>query len=165
MRNTSRKRRLAGAAVTLLVLGVVGLVYAQWVASGNGQGYATAGEAISLSTVNVSANVSTSAGLLYPGSNGDVLVQVHNPNPYPVKVTEIGTGTGEVTGVGGTGSCSVTGVSLNSPQAVSIAAPAEGDSGEEVLANAVHMSNSSDDGCQGATFTIPVELIGVSNAP
>lgn len=165
MRNMSRKHGLATATITLLMLGVVGFVYAQWIASGSGEGYAKAGKATKLITNDVSASVSTTAGLLYPGTDGDVLVQIHNPNPYPVKVTKISTGAGGVTGAGGTGACSTTGVSLNSPQAVSIAVPAEGDSAKEVLSNAAHMSNSSDDGCQGATFTIPVELIGVSSAP
>jgi hypothetical protein len=161
----SRKRRIVPVAIALLVLGAAGLVYAQWIASGSGMGYAKAGKATSLSSIDVSASVSTSAGLLYPGTNGNVLVEVHNPNPFPVTVTKISTGAGAVTGAGGTGSCSTTGVSLNSPQAVSIEAPAEGNSAKEVLTNAVHMSNSSDDGCQGATFAIPVELTGVSSAP
>jgi hypothetical protein len=165
VRSRSLKRGLVTGAVALLVLGAVGLVYAQWIASGNGHGYAKAGEATSLSTIDVSAEVSTSAGLLYPGGEGDVLVQVHNPNPYPVTVTEVRTGAGGVTAAGGTGVCETTGVSLNSPQAVSIEAPAEGDSAEVTIAGAVQMSNASEDGCQGATFTIPVELIGVSSAP
>lgn len=165
MRNTSKVRRLVGIAVALLMLGIAGLVYAQWVASGSGQGYARAGKATNLSTVDVSANVSATTGLLYPGANGDVRVQIHNPNPYPVKVTEISSGAGAVTASGGTGTCTVTGVSLNSPQAVAIEVPAEGDSAEEVLSGAAHMSNSSEDGCQDATFTIPVALTGVSNAP
>lgn len=165
MRNISKKRSLVTVTVVLVVLGAVGLVYAQWLASGNGQGFAKAGKAASLSTLDVSARVSTSSGVLYPGASGDVLIQVHNPNPYPVTVTKVSTGTGAVTASGGTGTCTTSGVSLNSPQSVSIEVPAEGDSAEEVLAGAAQMSNSSDDGCQGATFTIPVELTGVSSAP
>jgi hypothetical protein len=33
------------------------------------------------------------------------------------------------------------------------------------LNGAASMSNASSDGCQGATFTIPVNLTGASNAP
>ncbi len=165
MRNTSKVRRLVGLAVALLMLGVTGLVYAQWLASGSGAVYAKAGKATNLSTKDVSANVSTTTGLLYPGADGDVLVQIHNPNPYPVKVTEISSGAGEATASGGTGTCTTTGVSLKGPQTVSIEVPAGGDSAEKVLSGAAHMSGSSEDGCQGATFTIPVTLTGVSNAP
>ncbi len=161
MRNTSKMRRLVGLAVALLMLGITGLVYAQWLASGSGAVYAKAGKAINLSTKDVSANVSTIGNLLYPGADGNVLVQIHNPNPYPVKVTEI-SAAGAVTAANGTGPCTTTGVSLNSPLAVSIEVGANTDSGEEVLSGAAHMSNSSDDGCQGATFTIPVTLTGVS---
>ena len=41
----TRKMRLIGAAVTVLVLGVVGLVWAAWTTNGSGSGYAKAGTA------------------------------------------------------------------------------------------------------------------------
>jgi hypothetical protein len=165
MRNVSRKQRIIKAGATLLVLGVVGLVYAQWTTNGSGSGYAKAGTAQNLSTNDVSANVTTDpANQLYPGTDGDVLVQIHNPNPYPVTVTQIGTGSGSVSATGGTGTCTTTGVSLNSPQTVSIAVPANGDSAETTVTDAAHMSGSTQTGCQGATFTIPVSLTGASNA-
>jgi hypothetical protein len=164
MKSFSRKRRTITAGMTVLVLGVVGLVYAQWTTNGSGSGYAKAGSAQDLTTVNVSANVTTDpARQLYPGTNGDVLIQIHNPNPYSVTVTQVSTGTGSVTATGGIGTCATTAVSLNSPQAVSISVPANSDSVETTLSNAAHMGNS-DNGCQGATFTIPVSLTGASNA-
>ena len=45
----SRKKRLIGAAMTLLVLGAVGLVYAAWTTNGSGSGFAKAGKAQVLS--------------------------------------------------------------------------------------------------------------------
>ena len=41
--------------------------------------------------------------------------------------------------------------------------PASGQT-DTTLNNAASMSNASNDGCQGATFTIPVTLTGASNA-
>jgi hypothetical protein len=157
------KRRMITAGMTLLILAAVGLVYAQWTTNGSGSGYAKAGTSQALSTIDVSANVTTDpAHQLYPGTNGDVLIKVHNPNPYAVTVTQVSTGTGSVSATGGIGTCTTTGVSLNSPQTVSISVPANSDSAETTMTNAAHMGNS-DNGCQGATFTIPVNLTGQSN--
>jgi cytoskeletal protein RodZ len=157
------RKRLISAGISLLVVGVVGLVYAQWTTNGTGSGYAKAGTETDLSTVDVSANVTTDPNhQLYPGTNGDVLVKIHNPNHYSVAVTSVSTGSGSVSSSGGLGTCTTNAVSLNSPQSVSITIPAQSDSTETTLTNAAHMGNS-DNGCQGATFTIPVNLTGASN--
>jgi hypothetical protein len=164
MKRFSKKQRLLTAALTILVLSAVGLVYAAWTTNGTGSGYAKAGSAQDLSTVDVSANVTTLPNKLYPGTDGDVLIKIHNPNPYPVRVTQVAAN-GAVTASGGTGTCTTTGVTLTSPQTVSIDVAANSDSAETTLTNAAHMSNSSQTGCQSATFTLPVSLTGASNAP
>jgi hypothetical protein len=156
------QRRLITATVVLVALGAAGLVYAAWTTNGSGSAYATAGEAQSLSTIDVSASVTTLPNALYPGTDGDVLIQVHNPNPFPVKVTQVAAN-GSVTASGGTGTCTVTGVSLNSPVSTSIEVAASSNSAETTLTDAAHMSSASEDGCQGATFTIPVSLTGASS--
>jgi hypothetical protein len=79
-------------------------------------------------------------------------------------VTEIAAN-GAVTASGGDGTCTTTGVTLTSPQTVSISVPANGDSAETTLTNVAHMSNASETGCQNATFTVPVTLAGASSAP
>jgi hypothetical protein len=154
----SRKSRLIGGAVTILVLGVVGLVYAAWTTSGSGSGYAKAGTSQALTTLDVS--VSTIADL-YPGTNGNVLVRVNNPNPYPVRVTDIN-GNGAITAGGGIGTCTTTGVTYTN-QTGTFDIPANS-AATFTLNNAAHMTNASENGCQGATFTIPVSLTGASNA-
>ena len=156
--NLSRKSRLIGGAVSILVLGVVGLVYAAWTTSGSGSGYAKAGTAQALTTVDVSA--STTADL-YPGTDGKVIVRINNPNPYPVKVTDIN-GNGPITASGGIGTCATTGVTYTN-QSGTFNVPANS-AATFTLNNAAHMSNASENGCQGATFAIPVTLVGASNA-
>jgi hypothetical protein len=158
MRNLSTKQRVVGGAVTLLVLGVVGLVYAAWTATGTGEGYAKATEAQDLTTVDVSA---TAPAELYPGGQGDVVVRISNPNPYPVNVTAID-GNGAITADSGHAGCVTTGVTYTD-QVTDIDVPANG-TADATLNNAASMSNASDDGCQGATFTIPVSLEGASDA-
>jgi hypothetical protein len=130
----TRKSRLITAGIAILALGAVGLVYAAWTTNGSGSGYAKAGSSQALTTIDVSA--STTADL-YPGTDGDVVLEVSNPNPYPVRVTD--------------------------EHGLTIDIPASG-STQATLANAAHMSNASQTGCQGATFTIPVSLTGASNA-
>ena len=159
-----RRRRLLTAATAIAMLGGVSLVYAAWLTEGSGSGYAKAGEAQDLSTVDVSASVTTLPGKLYPGSDGDVAIQIHNPNEFSVRVTDVAAN-GAVTASGGIGTCTTTGVTFNGPQTVSIDVPANSDSTVTTLTNAAHMSNASENGCQNATFTIPVTLTGSSQAP
>lgn len=152
------RNRIIGAGVTLVVLAAVGLAYAAWTSSGSGSGYAKAGTAQQLTTVDVSANTTAT---LYPGSNGNVRIKIANPNPYPVRVTDV-TGNGAITADAGHASCVSTGVTFTNQTGQSIDVAANGDT-ETTLTNAASMSNASDNGCQGAVFTIPVSLSGNSN--
>ena len=169
MRN-ARRRNLIGGAIALLVLGVVGFVYAAWTTSGSGSGYAKATTAQSLSTVDVSASTTAT---LYPGADGDLLLKIHNPNPYAVTVTSV-SGNGTITADAGHSTCGSdgahpTGVTFTNQTGLTINVPnASTDSGDgngnkqATLSGSVHMSNSSDNSCQGATFTVPVSLSGTS---
>ena len=152
-------KRLLGTGLTLIALVVTGLVYAAWTSSGTGSGYAKAKSAQNLTTVDVSASTTAT---LYPGADGDVLIKISNPNQYPVRVTSV-TGNGAVTADSGHAGCVTTGVTFTNQTGQTIDVPAGGTT-QATLTNAAHMSNASDDGCQGATFTIPVSLTGASNA-
>jgi hypothetical protein len=160
LRNLSNRQRILGAAITVLALGVVGLVYAAWTSNGSGNGYAKAGTAQALTTVDVSASTTAT---LYPGADGDVLIRIKNPNPYPVEVTDID-GNGTITPDSGHASCVTTGVTYTDQSGLSISVAANGGETQQTLTGAAHMSNASDNGCQGATFTIPVTLTGQSDA-
>jgi hypothetical protein len=158
MFNVNRKRTFVSGTVAVLVLGVVGLVYAAWTTNGSGSGYAKAGSSQALTTVDVSASTSAT---LYPGVTGDVLLKINNPNPYPVKVTDVtGNGTITVDGAHAAG-CVTTGVTFTNQTGKSIEVPA-GTATQVTLTGAAKMSSASDNGCQGATFTIPVSLTGAS---
>ena len=156
------KRRLIFAAVTVMALVIVSLGYAAWTSAGNGTGVAKASTAQPLTTVAATA----SAGL-YPGATAALSLQVSNPNPYPVTVTDV-TGNGTITADASHSTCGQdathpTGVTYTDQHNLSIAVPANGTSSVSV-SNSVHMSNASDNSCQGATFTIPVSLTGASSA-
>jgi hypothetical protein len=155
------KRNLIAGMVAILVLGVVGLVYAAWTTNGSGSGYAKAGSSQALTTVDVSA---TTTATLYPGATGDVLLKVNNPNPYPVRVTDV-TGNGAITvDAAHAAGCVSTGVTFTNQTGKTIDVAASSQT-QVTLTGAAKMTNASDNGCQGATFTIPVTLTGASNAP
>jgi hypothetical protein len=150
------------AVVTIVMaLSVVGLVYAAWTTNGTGSGYAKAGTAQALTTVDVSA--STTATLYPGGPAGDVLIRVNNPNTYPVTVTGVSlNGTnGDITPDAGHSGCTTTGVSFTNQTGLSISVPASGQT-TATLSGAVSMSNASLNACQGAVFTIPVTISGAS---
>lgn len=160
-----RKRVSRKLAVLTIMAAVsaVGLVYAAWTTNGTGSGYAKAGTAQALSTVDVSA--STTATLYPGGPAGDVTIRISNPNPYPVTVTGVA-GSGAITPDAGHAACTTTGVTFTDQTGLSISVPAKAGAvnGETqtTLSGAASMSNASVNGCQGATFTIPVTLSGAS---
>jgi hypothetical protein len=153
--------RRKGLVVVGLVVAVVGgsVAYAAWLSGGSGSVTAKAGTAVSLTTSDASASTTTT---LYPGVTGDARITINNPNAFAVRVTNISAGVGSVTATGGTGTCTTTGVSLVAQSGLALDVAANS-SASFTVTGAVAMSNSSDDGCQGATFTVPVSLTGVSH--
>ena len=144
--------------MALIAMAAVGFVYAAWTTNGSGSGYAKAGSASALTTVDVSATTTAS---LYPGQNGNVKLSINNSNPYAVRVTAV-TGNGSITS--DTSGCTTAnhGVTVTNQtgQSIDIAANS---STTTTLSGAASMAASSDNACQGATFTIPVSLTGASN--
>lgn len=163
----SHTKKVAVLGATLLALVAVGLVYAAWTTSGSGSVYAKAGSSQALSTLDAAASTTAT---LYPGSTGDVVLKVSNPNNFPVRVTGVSlNGTNaNITPDAGHAGCTTTGVSFTNVTGLTVNVPAKSGgtngSAEATLSGAAAMSNASVDGCQGATFTIPVTLTGVSNA-
>ena len=157
MKRTSKK--LAAGAVFLIVAIAGTVAVAAWVTGGTGSGYAKAGTAQALSTVDVSA---TTSATLYPGATGDVELEIDNPNPYPVRVTAV-SGNGTITSNAGAACNASTGVSFTNRSGLTLDIGAN-TSAAFTLSGAVAMTNASDNSCQGAVFTIPVSLTGQSNA-
>ena len=151
------KRITAGSILFGIIL-VSSVAYAAWTASGGGQGYAKAGSAQALTTVDVSASTTAT---LYPSGTGSVLLRIANPNPYPVRVTSV-SGSGTVTSDKGAACDASTGVSFTNQTGLTLDIPASS-AATFTLAGAAAMSNASDNSCQGAVFTIPVTLSGASS--
>lgn len=156
------KRNIVAASMTLIVMVAVGFVYAAWTTSGSGSGYAKAGTSQALTTVDVSATTTAS---LYPGQSGSVKLEINNPNPYNVRVTAVAdSGTIAADSAHDTAGCTSAahGVTFNDQTGQTLDINASS-SATFTLSGAASMAASSHNACQGATFTIPVTLTGVSN--
>jgi hypothetical protein len=148
------KRIVVFMVATMVALGV-GVAFAAWNVSGNGNGSATATSALALT-----ASPATTTAQLYPGITGaNLYVTVGNPNPFQVTVTSVAPN-GPATADALHAACSVTGVTFTTTT-VSQIVSAGGNATFTVPG--VSMSNASDTGCQGATFTIPVTVSGASS--
>ena len=74
------------------------------------------------------------------------------------------TGNGAITADAGHAGCVTTGVTFTNQTGLTLDVAANG-TADRTFTGAAQMSNASDNGCQGATFTVPVSLTGGSNAP
>ncbi|HEX2039730.1 MAG TPA: hypothetical protein VHF47_08365 [Acidimicrobiales bacterium] len=149
-------KRLAAVGVGVAVLMVAAVAWASWTADGSGPGSA---KAVERKTLTLSG--SSAAAQLYPGSNGDIVVVINNPNPYKIAVSSVGSGTvaditSDASGCSGTG----TGLSYrwSGDLSVTTTAPVVAANGTYTLTitNGLAMSNSVVDACSGATFGIPL---------
>src|SRR5581483_2262494 len=114
------------------------LAFAAWNSTGSGSGSAQATTAKALTTT----AASTSAQL-FPGAIGDLKITIKYDK--------------------GSACDASTGVTFTDQHIQTLDVPASS-SATFTLANAVGMSNASDNACQGATFTVPVSLVGASHA-
>lgn len=153
-RRSRRSRKVAVFAVGAVGALAATAAFAAWTVGGGGTGTATATTAGNLTT-----SVATTTAALYPGITGSNLyLTVNNPNPFPVTVTSVNAN-GAATADAGHPTCVTTGVTFTTT-AVSQVIPASGSSSFTVAG--VAMSNASDNGCQGATFTVPVTFTAAS---
>jgi hypothetical protein len=154
-------RKLVFVLAAIVVLVLSSIVFAAWSTSGSGTGYAKAGTASALTLGDATA--STTADL-YPGSTGTVQLKVTNPNSFPVRITAVSKqAAGSITSDKGASCNASTGVTFNNQTGLTLDLAA-GATSTFPLSGAVSMSNASDNTCQGAVFTIPVDVTGTSNA-
>lgn len=150
-----RKKMLIVPPVAAMLLGG-GIALAAWNVTGSGAGNAKAGSSLALTTT-----VAAPAADLYPGaSNQPLYLVVHNPNPFPVTVTNVNPN-GTVTSDSPACDTGGNGVSFAAQSGLTQAIAAGG-SATFQTAGGVSMASSSDNACQGATFSVPVTLTAVS---
>ncbi len=149
-----RRRKIAIVALGATAVLGAGVAFAAWTVGGGGTGTATA-----TSSLNLTTSVATTTAAVYPGITGsDLYLTVNNPNPFAVAITSVNAN-GAATADAGHPGCVTTGVSYTTT-AVAQTIAASGSASFTVPS--VSMSNASDTGCQGATFTIPVTFTAAS---
>lgn len=154
-------RKLVFVLAAIVVLVLSSIVFAAWSTSGSGNGYAKAGTASAL--VIGDASASTTADL-YPGATGAVKLAVTNNNSFPVRITAVSKqAAGSITSDKGAACNAATGVTFTNQTGLTLDVGANA-SATFTLPGAVSMTNASDNTCQGAVFTIPVDVTGISNA-
>ena len=169
----SVKRAVVAGAVFAVTAGAGTAALAAWNVQGAGTSYAKAGTAVELKTVETVVDAS-----LYPGVTGNAKIRVQNDNKFPVKITKIVWNPAD--GVAATPlpgrNCNNTGVYFGDFSAKTIGSNGvlgvagsnmivdKDGSASFTLSKAVRMINNSEDGCQGATFRIPVKVYGESAA-
>lgn len=154
MKRTNRRRTAVGVLATLLTVGMFGTASAYWSGSGTGAGSATTGD-----IQPVTLSPATASTQVYPGGQAAVALIVNNPNPGLVRVASLALDTTQ--GVGGFAvdgahaSCDVVSLSYttqtNGGSGWSIPG---GGSSSVTVSNALAMSASATDVCQGASFTV-----------
>jgi hypothetical protein len=152
MKRTARARITLVVCLVLLVLGGAALAY--WKVSGGGSATATTG-----TTVNLTLSPGTPTAQLYPGGSAGVVLTITNPNVGPVRVGSIALDTAQgSSGFAVDGAHSACGLG-----ALSYATQTNDGSGWTLagggsvpitLANALSMTSSAANACQGATFTV-----------
>ena len=155
-RNLHRARRasILVGAVAALVIGLgSGAAFAYFTSVGSGSGRATTGTA---KRVTVIAATGTVKSKMIPGGSADLLVELDNPNSFPVVITDISQN-GALSVVGGTNCTAAnSGVSVPTQSGLDVTIPT-GDTLVHVP-NGASMSSTSNSGCQGASFELPISL-------
>jgi hypothetical protein len=173
----SRAAKIISAVMGAVLAGGGAFAAAAWLIGLN-SGSSGEGQSATISNLTISATASPSAtNLLYPGSTGDVVITIANPNPYPVTVTAVNlpTNTTYATGysnsslttaqAGCTSSTSLvgwnfatasTGTSHTLTTPVTVAPSGQSNNPLTVtLTNVATMSTSSPSACAGTFFSMP----------
>lgn len=153
-----RQKKLVITTAVLAVLFTATAAVALWNATATGSGQATA-------TTAVSATISTASGDadLYPGvSTGDVSFTITNDNPYPVVFTDMTPG---AVSSSDEANCPASNVTIDPATGLDLDVGAGATTATLGIEDVVSMAEAAPDECQGATFTIALELSGLQSTP
>jgi hypothetical protein len=142
------------AVVFVLISGATG-AWAYYISGGAGAGSGNT-STLQPTIVVAFAGGDAPSTMLYPdGGAADVILRVNNPNSFPVTLVSV-TGNGTITAVGNPPGCTTTGVTFADQTSLSLVVP----TGSSLLdlPGAASMSAASSNGCQGASFSIPVTI-------
>lgn len=155
------RRRTAFIGAAGLVLVAASVAFAAWVTSTSGNAYSKAATATPIALSDASASTT---GQLYPGGSGDLKLKIANPNSFPVRITAVSlTSGGTITSDTAGCTSGTSAVTFTNQSGLTIDLAANATSAVSTIANAVQMGPTSANACQGAVFTIPIDVTAASN--
>jgi len=148
--------------VVLAVLVGAAVVYASS-QTGTGSGKATT---VGIQSIPLSAVSCSGTGDLYPGGPaGPVCFTLANPNPFRVTFSSVTYLPPNTAIVANSPSCGAANVSIAPGAPATLTTPITVSGGQVTgvltIPGVVQMATAAPDGCQGATFNIPLSLNGV----
>jgi hypothetical protein len=159
-RLNARTRSILTAAAVAAVLVNAGAVWAYWHITGSETGREHAGAVVEMN-LRGRSNLNKT---LTPGSTGDLTVTVTNDNNFPIRITSVSPGAGNIVADDEhrENGCVDHGVVVTSP---SVAVHWDVDRnrvGAFTVPNGLAMAATSGPACAGAVFTVPVLVNGVA---
>lgn len=134
---------LAGAGLLLGSSG--GVALAGWMTRSSGTG------SVTTASLTLSGEA-TASGLLAPGTSSAVQLTLRNSSPEPVTVVSLNGGKARIARTG-SGPCDPSSVTFVARDDLSVPIPARGTA---TVTGSLSLSATAGNGCQRATFTVPV---------
>jgi hypothetical protein len=159
MRKVSRRTKAVLAAAGAVAVAVNGgVAWAFWQTSGAATASATAGTVVAVQAT----GTPMSNAPLYPGVQRNIKVTVKNQNTFAVQVTHVRRSTAPtvVDAAHATAGCVHSGVLLTNDIYSVAWTVGPNATAAFTVPGGLKMTNESDSACQGATFTVPIIVIG-----
>jgi hypothetical protein len=152
---------LSAAAVTAVVVNA-GAAWAYWKVTASETGRARAGSTVELA-------LRGRSDLNHPlarGATGNLTVTLTNDNDFPIRIMSVSPGAGNVVADGEhrDAGCLMTGVSVTRASFAVSWDVEKNTIGAFTVPDGLTMAAGANNACEGATFTVPLQVSGVSEA-
>jgi hypothetical protein len=163
----SRRRRIDGRTRTILSVAAAaaivvnaGAAWAYWNVTESRTGERAAGTAVEL-TLRARNDLNKP---LAPGGTGNVTVTVANEYDFPIRITRVTPGNGNIVADDEhrDAGCTAPGVSLTRPRFDVTWNVPRNTVGAFTIPDGLFMSHSTQKACRGASYTVPVQVTGYS---
>jgi hypothetical protein len=157
----ARTRSILSAAAVAAIVVNAGAAWAYWKVTASETGSARAGTAVEL-TLRGRSDLNRP---LMPGGTGNLTVTLINDNDFPITITSVSPGPGNVVADDehrDAGCRDNTGVSLTKAAFDVSWDVSKNTIGAFSIPDGLRMDGNSNKACRGATFTVPVQVSGVS---
>ena len=154
-----RTRMILGIAAAAAVVVNAGAAWAYWQITGSSTAHAASGTAVELA-LRARSDLDVP---LHPGHTGNLTVTVTNDQDFPIRITGVSPGPGNIVAdpEHRDAGCTVTGVAMTQPHFDVRWDVPRNTIGAFTVTGALAMSGKAPAACDGATFTVPVQATGV----